>query len=509
MANTANRIVKNTFWLYGKMAITMFVSLYTTRLILATLGASDFGVYNIVGGTIAMLGFFNGALVGASQRFINYAEGEGDYSKKKVVFNVSFFLHLGMALFIGIILIIAGWFFFNGILNIPNDRLPAAIIVYGALVVSTVFSVTAVPYEALLNSHENMKYYSLVGVLESLLKLLVAFACVYSVFDKLILYGILMAIIPFITLTIMRIYCHKNYDECKINYFRYFDGKIAQEMGTFAGYNFLYSASSMITMQGMSILLNMFGGVIANAAHGIANQLAGQLMVFSNNMLKALNPVIVKSRGAGDNQTMITAAISGNKMSFIIYSIFAIPFIVECPYILSIWLKDVPEYSVLFVRLVLFRQLISQMMVTLDTCINATGMIKEFTIVTSIIWLTPLLIAYLMYKRGAPIETIYWLLIITAIIRIINAMFFCKKLCGLSRLFYVKEALIPCILTGGVLFFLLLSISCFVDKSFFRLFIDVIVITVVCPIFTYYIGFNRQERKLSLEMVIKLKKKIL
>lgn len=286
MSSTANRIIKNTGYLYAKMGITMFISLYTTRLILNSLGASDFGIYNIVGGAIAMLGFLNSAMAGATQRFMSFTEGEGNKEKQKGIFNVSLVLHFCIAIIAGVALIIAGIFFFNGILNIPTERVFAAKVVYGSFIVSTMFTVMTVPYDAAMNAHENMRYYAIVGIVESLLKLSVAFVCVYTLFDKLIVYGSLMASIPLITLTIMRVYCHRHYEECTMNLKHYWDKGLMKEMTSFAGWNFCSSAASFLTMQGMSIVLNMFGGVIVNAAHGIANQVSGMLMVFPITCLK-------------------------------------------------------------------------------------------------------------------------------------------------------------------------------------------------------------------------------
>lgn len=505
MSQTANRVIKNTGYLYAKMAITMFVSLYTTRLILNSLGASDFGIYNIVGGVISMLGFLNAAMAGATQRFMNYAEGEGNNEKKVVIFNVSIVLHLFVAAIVGVMLLIAGVLFFNGILNIPDARIFAAKIVYASLIISTMVTILIVPYDAILNSHENMKYYSIVGVFEALLKLAVAFVCVYTSEDKLIVYGSLMAAIPFVSLFIMAIYCHKKYSECCYRIRKNWDKKIAKDMTGFAGWGFLGSTSSLLCMQGVSILLNMFGGVIANAAHGIANQLAGQLMVFSNNMLKALNPVLVKSRGAGETEKMIEAAATGNKLSFIIYTFFAIPFIINCPYILSLWLKNVPEYAVLFVRLILVRQMISQMMVTLETCISATGRIRNYTISSTAIWLFPIPLGYFLYKFNYPIETIYWLLILLVCFRIVNALVFCKRLFDFKIKDYVKGTLWPCLRICILLFGILMLLGYFIRSPFMYLLFSIVLTLIVYPVFAYFGGMNIKEKMLINELLVRLK----
>lgn len=509
MSSTANRVIKNTGFLYAKMGITMFISLYTTRLILNSLGASDFGIYNIVGGSIALLGFLNSAMASASQRFMSYTEGQGDQEKLKNIFNISFVIHTAISLFAILAFIVAGYFFFNGILNLPAGRTQAAIIVYGSMIISTAFSMMSVPYEAVMNAHENMKYYSLIGIFESCLKLLIAYITVYTPIDKLVVYGILMALIPLISLTIMRIYCHRKYPECIIAPKKYFRKDLMKEMTSFAGWGFCSSTSALLTMQGMAILLNMFGGVIANSAHGIANQLSGQLMVFSNNMLKALNPVLVKSQGAGDTSKMLKAASTGNKLSFLIYTFFAIPFIVECPFILKIWLKNIPDYAILFVRLVLIRQMITQMMVTLETCISATGKIAKFTMCSSIIWLSPLIISYILYKHNYPIETIYIVLIFTAFIRIINALYFCKILCKLNPASYITGTFIPCIIQGFTMFFILYLIQIIIkDTSWARLFITIALTIIIHPLFAYYISLNKSEKEIVNAGIKKIKSKL-
>lgn len=216
MSGTANRVLKNTCYLYARMGITMFISLYTTRIILNTLGVSDFGIFNIVGGAIGMLGFLNAAMADATQRFMSYSEGERNKEKQKNIFNVSFILHFILAIIVGFTLIIAGHFFFNGIFNIPAEKEFAAKVIYGSLIISTIFTIMTVPYNAVMNAHENMKYYAVMGLIEAPLKLLVAIVCMYTSSDKLIIYGVLTACIPLIMLTIMRIYCHKHYEECII-----------------------------------------------------------------------------------------------------------------------------------------------------------------------------------------------------------------------------------------------------------------------------------------------------
>ena len=444
MGSTANRVIKNTGFLYAKMGITMFVSLYTTRLILNSLGASDFGIFNIVGGAIAMLGFLNAAMASATQRFMSYSEGEGDKEKQKSIFNVSCVLHLGISLIVGIALLIAGYFFFNGILNIPQERIFAAKVVYGSLIVSTMFTVMTVPYDAAMNAHENMKYYAIVGVFESFLKLAVAFACVYTVYDKLIVYGILMACIPLITLTIMRVYCHKHYEECVIAPRVYWKKGLMKKMTSFAGWNLFSSSVTMISAYGQGIILNSFFGTVLNAAQGIALQINGQLQVLSSNMLKAVNPILGKSVGAHNTDLLIKSTMLGAKYAAALYSLVAIPLFIETPYILDLWLYNVPEWTVIFVRFQLLRSFIEFQFVTLPSSISATGKIRKYSFYSSLSNFLQLPVIYILFKLGYPPYFMYVSAIIFGNLLVYGiAMYFARKNYSLPIIVYIKTVLFP------------------------------------------------------------------
>lgn len=498
--STSKRVIKNTGFLYAKMGITMFISLYTTRLVLNALGASDFGIFNIVGGAIAMLGFLNASMASATQRFMSYTEGEGNKEKQKKIFNISVVLHFCIAWVLGLVLLIIGYFFFDGILNIEADRIYAAKVVYGSLILSTMFTVMTVPYDAVLNARENMLYYAIVGIIESLLKLLVALAVVYIAGDKLILYGILMACIPFLIMTIMRVYCHKKYEECVIAPRKYWDKHLMKEISGFAGWSFFTSAATMITMQGAAILLNIFFGVIANAAHAIANQLAGQVMVFSNNMLKALTPTIVKSEGAKHRDKMLEITISGSKLSFMLLALFALPLCVETPAFLSIWLKKPPEYAVLFCRLVLIRLMITQLHVPLVTAINAGGKIKAQSVSISLITFFVLPLSAFFYYLKAPVYILYIVLIMMTIIYLIVNAYFMHVKYNFSLSFFFTQVVLRCIFSGVFAAIIGLVIMQLFQPTIFRFFMVTGVCMVCFLVFFYFLALNQRERDILLSI---------
>ena len=454
--STAARVAKNTGYLYAKMGITMFISLYTTRLILNSLGTSDFGIFNIVGGAIAMLGFLNAAMAGATQRFMSYTEGEGDKEKQKKIFNISIILHAGISVIVGVVLLCAGYIFFNGVLNIPADRIFAAQVVYGSLIVSTMFTVMSVPYDAMLNAHENMRYYAIVGIIESLLKLSVAFVVVYTTSDKLIMYGILMAAIPLVTLSIMRIYCHRKYAECVLSPRRYFDRSLMKEMTGFAGWNFFRSSLSIIGYQGQSIVLNHFWGSILNAANGIVSQIQGQLLVLSNNLLKAIRPLIVKSEGENNREKMLNISIIGSKLSFLLLLLPGIPFIVEAPTIFTWWLKKVPDWTITFFYLSMIKTFSEQIFSTLSTSIEACGNIKAISLWCSGLQMFSLLFSITLFYLNYPP---YWLYISYIVFCSIGTgivyLYYCGKLCNLS----IKRFIVDVICRSITLFLLVFIIS--------------------------------------------------
>ncbi|SFK81252.1 Na+-driven multidrug efflux pump [Porphyromonadaceae bacterium KH3CP3RA] len=506
--DAANRVIKNTGFLYAKMAITVFVSLYTTRLLLSSLGAIDFGIFNVVGGIIAMLGFLDAAMAGATQRFMSIAEGEGKPEKKKAIFNISIILHLAIAIVLGLVLLIIGYFFFNGILNIPDDRVYAAKVVYGSMIVSTMLTVMTVPYEAVLNSHENMLYYAIVGVIESFLKLAVAFIVVYALQDKLIVYGVLMAVISLLVMAIMRIYCHRRYEECIIAPRRYWDRSLMRQMTGFAGWNLLNNASRMISQYGLGIVLNNFFGAILNAAQGIANQISGQLMAFSNTMIKAVSPMIAKSEGAGEREKMLNASLLSAKYGYLLFAIFAVPFLLETPYIMEIWLEEVPDWAVLFVRLQLILLLVEQLTLMVGRSVEVQGDIKVYFALQSFLNILPIVLTYLFFSFGFPPYYLYiiWILV-GGIISGSVCIYFAKLKCGLKfsdfmyKVFY--PSVIPTIgmlITGAILVHWL-------EESFLRL-LFVIGITTISFVIIVYTTMAKNEKSMIISLIKLLKKKI-
>ncbi len=491
----AHRVAKNTLILYARMAITVFISLYSTRLVLAALGVSDFGLFNVVGGVISMLGFLNASMAAATQRFISFAQGARDPEKVKRIFNMSSLLHWGIAILVFIVLEIAGYFFFNGIFNIAPDRVGVAKLIYQFMVVSTLFTVISVPYEAVITSHENMMVYAILGIVEAVLKLAIAFYITYSAHDHLVLYGLLMAILSIVLLIMKRIYCHRNYPECELNFKKYYDPLLLKEVRVFAGWSLLGSSSSMVSSYGQGILMNIFFGTIVNTAQSIANQISGQLGVFAGTLQKALNPSIDKSEGAGNRDKMIRQTLIGSKFSFFLLSITFLPVLIEMPFILKIWLDKIPPPTIIFCRLLLIRNLIEQFSVTITTSIAAVGNISKFQRISSLLNIIPLISTYIFFSLEFQSYFLYVIYLIYSLIQTCLVLYYAKVNFEFSPSYYFKKVIFPCIMVF-LIAFITSTIPFFIlNSSGSRLISTCLISLIITPFLFWHIGLTENEKK--------------
>lgn len=398
----ANRVVLNTGALYGRMLITMFISLYSTRLVLNSLGAQDYGIFNLIGGVIAMLSFLNMAMSLSTQRYLSFYLGGGDREKLKMVFNSSLLLHLALGAALVILFEAAGAPLFDHVLNIPADRMPTARIIFHFMVISAFFTIISVPYDATLNAQENMVLVAGLGIFEAVAKLAIALSLQYLLSDKLVVYSALSASLAIVLLVFKRIYCTVRYEESRMRIRRYFDKGLLKEMFTYAWWNMFGASSVVAKSQGLAMILNVFFGTIVNAAYGVASQVNAQLSFFSVTMLRALNPQIIKSEGSGNRPRMLRLSMVASKFSFFLLSFVSIPVMIEMPFILQCWLKQVPQYTVMFCRLIIVVSLINQLTTGIQVAVQSVGKIKVYQVIVSTLVLLNLPVAYVLLKLGYP-----------------------------------------------------------------------------------------------------------
>ncbi|RZJ99872.1 MAG: hypothetical protein EOO43_25640, partial [Flavobacterium sp.] len=339
---SANKVFYNTGFLYGKLLITIFIALFSTRIVLKSLGTEDFGIFNLLAGVIAMLSFLNGAMTITTQRYLSFYLGKGESQKNAEVFKTSITLHLVIGIVIVILLEVLGFFVFDGWLNISSVKIPEAKAVYHFMVISTFFTINAVPYDAAITANEDLLFDSIIGIFEAILKLVIAFYLLYTDYSKLIIYGGLTAGLTVLIRVIKTVWCSIKYPESRFGVKFTYNLKLLKEMAAYASWNLFGALCYVASSQGTAIILNKFFGVKINASYAVANQVNSQTQSFSVMMVRAFNPQIVKSEGSGDRSRMIRLAVQSSKFSVFLLLIMVIPMIAEMPFILRMWLTNVP-----------------------------------------------------------------------------------------------------------------------------------------------------------------------
>lgn len=506
--DVSHRIIKNTFWLYLRMGASILVNIFTTRILLQALGASDYGLYNVVGGAITMLGFLTASMSTATQRFISYTLGEGDCEKLKSIFNNTLSVHYGIAGLSALLLIVTAFVWFNGVLNIPEGRETVAMCVYGCLVFSTVYSITIVPYDGVLNAHENMRFYSLIGLVDVFIKLVIAVAVYFATLDQLLLYAILMALEAWALRTITKYYCRCHYEECrKKDLCKYFNREIACELMSFAGWNFLNIASAMIALHGTNLIINHFFGTLVNAAIGIATQLSNVLSNVSANLVKAITPVLVKNEGAHQRAQVLAITYKCCKFSFMLFSYFSIPIMFYISPILELWLKDVPLYTTIFCLIMVSSAILDQIGTVLYQTISAKGDIKGFSIAIMIPNIVIIFTTVLLFSFGfSPYWGLINWLIFKSLIGLIIRIYYSHIKVRLSLVEFAKKVIYP-ILKVCILCCMICYLTAYITKQFGVNWLIMFALSLMLCIPVYWCaGLSNEERIIIINFIIKTKK---
>lgn len=342
------RIAKNTLMLYVRMLFTMAVSLFTSRVILQTLGVEDYGIQNVVGGVVAMFSVLSGSMSSSISRFITFELGKGEPHRLKTVFSTGVNIQLGMSLLVIVVAEAVGVWFLNCKMNIPPERMVAANWVFQCSILTFVLNLLSVPYNASIIAHEKMSAFAYISVIEVTLRLIIVYMLTVSPFDRLITYSVLLMCVGALIRFIYGYYCKRHFEECTYHFV--YDKAILKSMTIFAGWNFLGNGAYMLNTQGVNILMNMYFGVAVNAARGVATQVDAALKQFVNNFTTAVNPQITKSYAQGDLKSMHKLVCRSAKFSAFLMLFFAVPIILETDTILTLWLKNPPAYASIFLK---------------------------------------------------------------------------------------------------------------------------------------------------------------
>ena len=501
------RIARNTVFLYLRMLIQLCVGLYASRLVLHALGVSDYGIYNVVGGVVAIFSFINGSMGTATNRFLAYELGNRivDKVKMRKVFSTALIIHICVALLFGVLCETIGLWYMYNILVVPPERLTAAIWVYQFSIVTSVISIINVPYDATIVAHEKMSAFAYISIIEATLLLLIAlFIDNTTLFDRLVLYGLLLLLSQLFLRFIYIRYCHTNFEEVKGHF--YFDKGLFKEMSSFAFWILNGCIAVVGYTQGINLLLNYFFGPSVNAARGIAVIVQTKVMAFCNNFQRAVNPQIIKSYADGNLQYMHQLVCNSSVFSFYLIFLLSLPVIIECDNILKIWLTDVPHFSSVFVRLTLCVGIIDTLRMPLNTSIHATGSVKLFQIIEGTTSLLILPVAYIFLKVGfSPVSVFVVQLIFFVLIQIERIYIVCPAI-KMEKMYYIKNVFIK--VMGVVILSLIIPIIFHNNVIISNVYIDILINIVMTLLSTtlviYFIGINRNMRNRINKSIIKI-----
>ena len=481
------RIAKNTIFLYVRMIITMLITLYTSRVILNVLGVEDYGVYNIIAGIVVLLAFLQTAMTNASQRYITYELGKGELESVKKVFSMSMTTHITISLLIFFLAETIGLWFINTQLNIPANRMLAANWVYQFSILTFIVNLIRIPYNASIIAYENMSFYAYISIIESILKLLIVYVLCISPSDKLILYAILLCGVAIICTFIYKIYCCKKFLTCNYTYF--WDKKLYWQLMRFSGWTMLGGISNVSAQQGGNILLNMYNGVVSNAAFGIANQVSYAVYAFSSNFQIAFNPQITKLHAVGDSLHLNNLVNKASLFSYYLMLLFAVPFMINTEIILKLWLKNVPDYAAVFVRLSLILAICDAVSLPLVTLQQATGKLRNYQLVVGVLHMLNFPISLLFLYIDFEPSIVYYIAIILSVISLYARLIMQRRLIGISIVMFHKKVLSRICLVGVLNFFSLTLLRKYAENQYVS-----IVIAFLCSlILSIIVGLNKSE----------------
>lgn len=438
------RIARNTIMLYIRLLVMMTVTFYTSRVVLQVLGVSDFGLYNVICGAVTLFAFVNGSMSGCTQRFLSIAIGKNDSSLSKKTFGVALTLHTGIAIFFFIVMEIIGFFLIGYVLNIPEGRYDTSFFIYHISLLTFCVNFLCVPFEAAIIAHERMDFYAYLSIFDVLAKLGILYLLrLFPSIDSLRLYSILLLLVASSLWTIYVIYSCRKFEMCSLRFST--EKELLKEMTSYTFWNTLGHVSYIISTQGYNIIFNIFFGTTINAARGIAVQVSGAVSKFTQNFQLAFFPQIVKLYTMDEREKMLNLVMNATIFSFYLVLFFGIPLFLCIDFVLDIWLTEVPEYTSLFVKVLLVQILISSLDVSADRAVVATGRVKSMNLLNTCNQIFFLVVSYIILKMGIDIMIVMPIMILPTVVLYAYTLFLLKRYLQLDILVYCKRVFVPCV----------------------------------------------------------------
>lgn len=499
MYQSSNKtIAKNTLFLFFRTLLIMGISLYTSRVVLKLLGVEDFGIYNVVGGIVSMLSFLNSAMVQASQRYLSFVQGTDNLDDQKKVFSTSVLIHASIAIIVVIVLETVGLWYINHKVVLPSERLFAANVIYQFSILIFLSRIIVVPYNASVIAHEKMDVYAAISIVDYLFQLGFVFLLKIVTYDKLVVYGAMMLVVACINYIIYAIYAKRKFIECTFHWYR--DWKLYREMFSFASWAFLGGAGFVARNQGVNLVINLFCGPSVNAARGVAYQVSAAVQTLISSFQQSMNPQITKRYAAADHESMMSLVRAGSKYSFLLLLIFFMPILIRPNYILNLWLGNVPKYAAEFLVMAISMSLVTSMDGTLNTAMQATGKIKIFQIVVSVIMCCDIPLVYLLLTIGIEPYFATGVSIFTAVLCLFTKLFLLHKQIHYNLGHFLVSVVFRNFFVAAIVIMTFYHISKLFPETFAGFIMMSLLSFVLNGGLVFFIGMEYSERKMIISM---------
>lgn len=500
------RIAKNTLLLYLRSIIVMILSIYSSRVLLKTLGVDDFGLYGVVGGVVAMFSSLKSVLAAAVQRFLNFEKGKGNNQKVQNIFNMSIIIHLGIALLFALIVECFGCWYICNHLIVPDNNIDTALFVFHCSVIATMITIYTIPYDAVVIANERMDFYALQSIADVSLRLVIIFLLPVLPFAFIRSYAVLILMVA-ILIRIMSVIYTRRFPECKK--IKYWNKETFKELTSFAGWNFFGCIAYSLIEEGTNLILNLFGGVVANAARGLAYQIRSAIMTLSNNIFVASQPIITQRAANVDIATFWKYIFIQSRIMFYIMMLTGLPIYIYAEKILKLWLDTIPEYTVEFVRAIVIYTIVMSFQKSLDLSFKAYNKMATYQIVDASCLILTIPAVYVVLKLGAPLYYAFLLFSLVRIIDYIAVLFVAKYKNNLLISQYFYNVVIPSII-GFVIFFFVDFLFMHIPKRDNLIFVllSMLASIIITIVLLFLFSFRKEEKEMVNHVLLSLKNKL-
>lgn len=492
MEESNKRIIKNTLYLYVRMGVTILLGLFSTRVILNVLGESDYGTFTVVGSFVSMFTILNSILQAGTRRFLALNLGKGDKELLQRTFSTAFVIHLGIALVVGLLLETFGLWYINNLLNVDQERMFAVNVIFQFSVITCMLQITQTPYVAAVTAHEKFNIYAYMSIFDIVAKIAVLLFLFIFKGDKLIIYAALVLVVSIINIVIYRLYCSRKFEECKMSL--KVDRVLLKEMCAFSGWTTLGHFCAVMNLQGVTMILNFFFGTIVNAARGLAGTVLTIIEQFVTGFITAAVPQLVKFYGEGDMERFKRLIFNVSQYTLFLFAIFAVPVLLEIDYVLKLWLGEVPEYTSAFIKITIIVYLIKYSNIMVDQGLNATGNVKQLSLIISPIYLIKVPIVFAVgYFGGSPTD-VYFVGLIPQFLGMAVTLYLLYRYANFPAMEYFVKIFLKNFLLIVVAMIIPYLVQCQMGEGLLR-FVSVCTVSVVSTLAVLYLfGVNDEVR---------------